>query len=317
MKIFIKNMMTLLACLMFLVCSGCGIKAESDKNKVAYSVTDVTGTVIEFSEKPKRIVSMGIGSDEILLELVEPERIAALTYLADDAGISSVSVKAQVIKGRVQRNNLEAILSYAPDLVVAPDWDGIDFVGQLRSAGIKVYVHKTPNTMQEIKANIAELAAAVGEDEQGYLLQQQMDERLSAIWSKVGKIKPEQRKKIVALSFMGPMGIKGSSFDDMCHYANIINAVENLDIPRNAAFSEEQMLLLDPDIILVPSWDYSGTKNTGEFQRQIMTNEAYQGIKAIRNHQVVQVHDRYLYSTSQYAVNAVEELAAVSYPELY
>ena len=260
---------------------------------------------------------MGIGSDEILLELVEPERIAALTYLADDAGISSVSVKAQVIKGRVQRNNLEAILSYAPDLVVVPDWDGIDFVGQLRSAGIKVYVHKTPNTMQEIKANIAELAAAVGEDEQGYLLQQQMDERLSAIWSKVGKIKPEQRKKIVALSFMGPMGIKGSSFDDMCHYANIINAVENLDIPRNAAFSEEQMLLLDPDIILVPSWDYSGTKNTGEFQRQIMTNEAYQGIKAIRNHQVVQVHDRYLYSTSQYAVNAVEELAAVSYPELY
>ena len=201
--------------------------------------------------------------------------------------------------------------------MVVPDWDGIDFVGQLRSAGIKVYVHKTPNTMQEIKANIAELAAAVGEDEQGYLLQQQMDERLSAIWSKVGKIKPEQRKKIVALSFMGPMGIKGSSFDDMCHYANIINVVENLDIPRNAAFSEEQMLLLDPDIILVPSWDYSGTKNTGEFQRQIMTNEAYQGIKAIRNHQVVQVHDRYLYSTSQYAVNAVEELVAVSYPELY
>lgn len=240
MKIFFKNMMTLLACLMFLVCSGCGIKAESDKNKVAYSVTDVTGTVIEFSEKPKRIVSMGIGSDEILLELVEPERIAALTYLSDDAGISSVSIKAQVIKGRVQRNNLEAILSYAPDLVVVPDWDGIDFVGQLRSAGIKVYVHKTPNTMQEIKANIAELAAAVGEDEQGYLLQQQMDERLSAIWSKVGKIKPEQRKKIVALSFMGPMGIKGSSFDDMCHYANIINAVENLDIPRNAAFQKNR-----------------------------------------------------------------------------
>ncbi|MFQ9936768.1 MAG: hypothetical protein ACLRXQ_13130 [Phascolarctobacterium faecium] len=49
----------------------------------------------------------------------------------------------------MQRNNLEAILSYAPDLVVVPDWDGIDFVGQLRSAGIKVYVHKTPNTMQK------------------------------------------------------------------------------------------------------------------------------------------------------------------------
>lgn len=317
MKKIFKNMAILLACLVVFLCSGCGIKAESEKAKAAYSVTDATGAVLEFTEKPQRIVSMGIGSDEILLELVAPERIAALTYLADDEGISSVTAKAKNIKGRVQRNNLEAVLACAPDLVIVPDWGGIDFVGQLRSAGTKVYVHKTPNTMQEIKANIAELAAVVREEEHGRRLQQQIDDRLATIWSKVGKIKPEVRKKIVALSFMGPMGIKGSSFDDMCHYANVINVVENLDVPKNAVFSEEQMLLLDPDIILVPSWDYSGTKNTGEFKRQIMTNEAYQGIKAIRNHQVVQVHDKYLYSTSQYAVNAVEELASVSYPELY
>ncbi|MCQ4908324.1 hypothetical protein NE479_12285, partial [Phascolarctobacterium faecium] len=83
-----------------------------------------------------------------------------------------------------------------------------------------------------------------------------------------------------------------------CHYSNIIHYFDNLDIPITAAFSEVHMLLLDPDIILVPSWYYSGTKNTCEFQRQIMTNEAYQGIKSIGNHQVVQVHDRYLYSTS-------------------
>lgn len=317
MKKGFLSIVILLVCTVLLLCSGCGIKAENDKSKPAYRVTDATGTVVEFTGKPQKIVSMGTGSDEILLALVAPERIAALTYLADDAGISAISEQAKAIKGRVQRNNLESILSYAPDLVIVPDWGGTDFVGQLRAANVKVYVHKTPNTLEDIKANIGELAGLVGEQERGQALQQQMDDRLAAIWAKVGKIKPEQRKKIIALSFMGPMGIKGSSFDDMCRYANIVNAIEHLDVPKNATFSEEQMLMLDPDIILVPSWDYSGTKNTGEFKRQVMTNEAYQGIKAIRSHQVVQVHDKYLYSTSQYAVNAVEELAEVSYPELF
>ncbi|MCD7873751.1 MAG: hypothetical protein LUH17_01925, partial [Acidaminococcaceae bacterium] len=59
-KIF-QNMAILLACLVVFLCSGCGIKAESEKAKAAYSVTDVTGTVFEFTEKPQRIVSMGIG----------------------------------------------------------------------------------------------------------------------------------------------------------------------------------------------------------------------------------------------------------------
>ncbi|MFQ9936767.1 MAG: hypothetical protein ACLRXQ_13125 [Phascolarctobacterium faecium] len=55
-------------------------------------------------------------------------------------------------------------------------------------------------------------------------MQQQMDERLSAIWSKVGKIKPEQRKDC-GIVFYGANGYQGFIFDDMCHYANIINAV--------------------------------------------------------------------------------------------
>lgn len=58
--------------------------------------------------------------------------------MADDAGISAISEQAKAIKGRVQRNNLESILSYAPDLVIVPDWGGTDFVGQLRAANVKV-----------------------------------------------------------------------------------------------------------------------------------------------------------------------------------
>lgn len=299
------------------ICSGCMGHGSSTKEKVLYTKTDATGTRLDFLEKPKKIVSLGIGSDEVLIDLVDANKIAALTYLVDDEGISSVSKEAKTIKGRVQRENLESILSFSPDLVIVPDWGGIDFVPQLRASGIKVYVHKTPNSIEEIQATIMELADLVGEKENGQHIIDEMNTRLNIVWEKVSKLKDNEKRKIVALSFMGPMGIKGSSFDDMCRRANLINGVRDLNIPKNATFSEEEMLLLNPDIILVPSWDYSGTKDTGEFKRKIMTNPAYQGISAIRRHSVVQVHDKYLYSTSQYAVNGIEELAEVSYPELY
>ena len=64
---------------------------QNNKNKPSsYTVTDDTGLTLQFSEKPKRIVSYSISTDEILLALVEPQRIIALSRLVDDPGVSSM-----------------------------------------------------------------------------------------------------------------------------------------------------------------------------------------------------------------------------------
>ena len=36
-------------------------------------------TSMDFEHKPQRIVSLGLSADEVLLDMVEPDRIAALT----------------------------------------------------------------------------------------------------------------------------------------------------------------------------------------------------------------------------------------------
>ena len=71
---------------------------------------DATKTRLDFEHKPQRIVSLGLSADEVLLDMVEPDRIAALTYLADDAGISPAADKAVRVKGRVQSGSLESVL---------------------------------------------------------------------------------------------------------------------------------------------------------------------------------------------------------------
>lgn len=68
--------------------AGCGKSSEIEtpaSGRGGYSVVDATKTRLDFEHKPQRIVSLGLSADEVLLDMVEPDRIAALTYLADDA----------------------------------------------------------------------------------------------------------------------------------------------------------------------------------------------------------------------------------------
>ena len=77
-------------------------KNMTTKNQSNYTITDDTGVTLQFTEKPKRIVSYSISTDEILMALVEPERIAALSRLVDDPGVSSIVKEAKQILNRVQ-----------------------------------------------------------------------------------------------------------------------------------------------------------------------------------------------------------------------
>ena len=146
--------------------AGCGKSSEIEtpaSGRGGYSVVDATKTRLDFEHKPQRIVSLGLSADEVLLDMVEPDRIAALTYLADDAGISPAADKAVRVKGRVQSGSLESVLAQKPDLVLVPNWTDLNFVELLRGAGVNVYVYKTPTTVKEIKQTICELSNVVDE----------------------------------------------------------------------------------------------------------------------------------------------------------
>ena len=117
--------------------------------------------------KPQRIVSLTLGTDEILMDIVAPERIAALTYLSDDSGISHISERSIQVKNKIKGNSAEAILALKPDLVLIADWWGLNILDTLREMGINVYVYKTPYTVADVKKTIREVAFIVGEAERG------------------------------------------------------------------------------------------------------------------------------------------------------
>ena len=314
----LKKIFALCLLLVMLCVSGCGgIKPEQKvSGEILYSVTDATGQKLSFYEKPKRIISMNVSVDEILLDLIDSKRIAALTYFADDPSICSAGEKVKLVKERVQGSNIEWIVALQPELVIIPDY-AMAMIKALRAAGIRVYVCTTPDNMDEIFKFIIDTGKAVGDQEAGEAMVAKLQADLNAIREKVvAKVPEDKRLKVLGLSFMGPLGMKGT-FSDLCYYSATLNALEGIDVPHNGALSEEKMLELNPDMIITPSWEYSNQGDPEEFRQRILKNPVYASVNAIKNNKVVKVRDNYLVSTSQYTFKAAEELARNAYPEVF
>lgn len=301
-----------------MILSGCSpIASRLDRQEgVLYKVTDSTGTELLFSQKPQRIISLNVSADEILLDLVDNKRLVALSALSDDYGICSAADKAKNIKERVYGNNIEGILIYQPDLVIVPDYDN-NTINALRSSGLKVYVYKTPSNMSEIFLFIKSLGEVTGENKKAEQMAENLKQRLEKVRQTVNAAVHENEKlNVIMLSFNGPIGMKGT-FSDVCYYAGLKNCLADIDIPFQNRLSQEKMLELNPDIIITPSWDYSKQGNPEVFRNDIINNPLYKDIKAVKNNKVIRIKDNNLYSTSQYVVDAVEELAKKAYPELF
>ena len=309
----VKKFLCLLLWGVFLLLTGCG--QQSIAADEGYEVTDSQGSVIKLPQKPQRIVTLSMGTDEIMLGLVEPERLAAVNELLDDPVSSNVTALAAKIPAKLGEPSAEAIAALHPDLLVIPDWGNAEQVESFRQLGIPVVVCKGGRNLQEIKETIRLLAAAAGEKERGEILISKMDNKLAEITTKTEEIPPEKRKKVVLLSLMAGYGGKGSAFDEACRLAGVINGRAEAGIEDGRVMSKEQFAAINPDIIFLPTYNNHGTVDINKIRQEYLADPALQGMKAIQNHAFAEPREAYLYNNSQDFVFAVQEIAYVVYGE--
>ena len=137
--------------------------------------------------KPQRIVSLNLCTDQLLLQLVEPERIAALTYLADDP---RQSVEARRARGiRKTRGTAEDVVALDADLIVAGTFSTRETVTLLRRLGHDVLDFTPAASVADIRRDILAMGDAVGEPARAARLVARFDKRLAAL-SKRGGNRP-------------------------------------------------------------------------------------------------------------------------------
>lgn len=304
--------------------AGCAKGGASDSSgsaaidREAYSVQDDAGRTVTLKAKPKRIVSLTYGTDEIITVLAGTDRIAAYSRHAGNPEISFLRTEDVKKVGKKCQENSETVFSLHPDLVVISTSTGGDAMKTLESMGIPVYVAMSPKTYEQMKQKVRNLGLALGEPDKTKALLQRMDSRMANLEKRLQAIPDAKRKTAVAFSMSGPMGRKGDLFDSMMNLAHVINGAATVHpLGLKGQISKEQVVQVNPDMFLLPTWNYDKHSSPEAFAKELTEDPAYRDVKAVKNKQMVPVSDRYRYVASHHIVDAVENIAYAVYPELF
>lgn len=317
MKYISKIILALTGLFLMILLPACGFMTpQSSSTRV---VQDDTGRNVKLPAHPKRIISLTYGTDEILLALVDEKRVLAISKFAGNPDISFLSEEeADRIPNRVH-NDTEQIVALNPDLVIVSTAIPQQITDTLVSSGVPVYISCIPHTYSEMEQKIRGVAKAVNEEEKGEDMVKQMNDRQKEIDEKLSVIPDDKKRRVLALSFRGIIGKKGTLTSEIIERAHAIDVAGNYKAPKrsNALLSLELIPEMNPDVILMPVWKRSANENEEAFKDEIVSNPAYQDVNAVRNNRLVRFPEKYKYVMSQHLPDAVEAVAKAVYPEYF
>lgn len=198
----------------------------------------------------ERIVALGLPADELTLALVEPSRIVALDRFADDENASNVVEAARAVARRVAVQ-AESVAAVQPDLVLLPAWTGPDLDASLHRFGIATLRVSTPRSIDDVRASIRAVAAALDAAARGEALIADMDASLARTRARAGS-GPRPTALVDAGSGLTPAA------DTLL--ANLVEIAGGELLLGRAGerglvpLSLERELSLDPDVLLVDAY---------------------------------------------------------------
>ena len=125
---------------------------------------------------PKRIVSINLCTDQLLVDLVPKDRIAGLSRLAADPVLSAVAGRIDGI--RLLRGQAEEVLALRPDVVLTTSYSTPEVVALLRRLGVRVELIDMATDLDGIRQSIRKVAGIAGVKDRGEKIIDDFDRRI-------------------------------------------------------------------------------------------------------------------------------------------
>ncbi len=200
---------------------------------------------------PQRIVSLNVCTDQILVDLVPRERIAAVTHLATDPLSAAHPERAAGLPQT--RGAAEDVLAANPDLIIAGQYSTPATVALLRRVGRRVEVVPQPNTMSGVRDLIATLARLVEEPAAGAALISSMDRRIAAARASRPMPAAGVRPRAIVYQVNNYVSASGSLIDEALDQAGYRNGAADLRVARNGQVGLEALAEHPPDLLVLAS----------------------------------------------------------------
>ena len=193
----------------------------------------------------QRIVSLNVCTDELLLRLADPARIASVTWLSRDPSGSNVASLAERVP--INHGLAEQVVASAPDLVLAGMFTTRIAVGMLRRTTIPVIELAVPRSFDEVRRQIRDVAALVQAEDVGKRLIDEIDRRVATIAGTPRSVRPTA----VVLNPNGATVGKGTLADEVMTAAGLVNIAARLRTDNYATIPLEIVALHEVDVLIV------------------------------------------------------------------
>lgn len=287
-------------------------KGVAEEPKFPVNVV-VDGKEVTIPEKPQRILPLSLDGAEIVLDLVEVDRVIAVSKSVADPMLSTQAEQAKQIDERIaSATNIdpEQILSYDVDLLLLTKMHGqeADADQLLQQAGVPILSFETMKTVDDLFANIAVIGEAVGEKEKAEELIRKMKADMEDIQSTF----PAKAEKptILVLSEVGPgtgpymLGPTNISYD-LIKLAGGDPAVDAIGLDRTAKAEVEQVIKMDPDYLFLLDWQGNGE----EAYKELMEAPGWNTLKAVQKGHVTITEVKYIMNPNKEIVHGLKLMA--------
>jgi iron complex transport system substrate-binding protein len=270
--------------------------------------TDGLGNTITLYGPAKRVVSLAPSNTEILFAIQGAYQTVGRDQFSD---YPPEAKNVPSIGGDSGKFNNEAIVNLHPDLVLASELNTPEQVKALQDLGLTVYYLANPKDMDGLYANITTVGELTGHQSQAKQLVDSLKVRVAAVDQKI-KGASEQPTVFYELDSTvqdapytaGP----GSFIDTLIGMAGGKN-VADPNGPAWAQLSLEQIVVLDPNIILLGDAAYGATP--------VDQRPGWGGLSAVKNGKVYAFDDNLVSRPGPRLVDGLETLAKLLHPESF
>jgi len=289
-----------------------GLEPEITEEPAPEKMTfiDDLGITIELEGYPQAIVSISASTTEILFAISAGAQVVGRDeyslYPEEALNVASIGAMWEELPA-------EAILALEPDLVVAAQIISEDQVAALRDLGLNVYWQANPTTYEELFENLRDFAQLTGHETETEALIADLDARVEAVQEKIASIseRPSVFYELDATDLSNPWTAGSGTFIDyIIAQAGGTNAASALQ-GDYAQLSSEQLIAVNPDIILLADAPYGTTPES------VSARPGWDVITAVKENALYPIDPNMMSVPGPRLVDALEETARLLHPELF
>lgn len=252
---------------------------------------------------PKRVASMNLAADEVLVEILPPERLVLVTRWVDTPGTSNIVGRVAASVPRIPKADMERLVAISPDLVIVSQYTDADFLDLLTRSGIRHHRMAGLDSLAGIRKAIVDLGRAVGAEDAARRTVERYDATLRDLDRRLAGA-----KKPRVLYWSGAMTAGAdTAIGAIIEGAGAINVGRELGVQGIAPVGAERAFVADPDVVLVGTWPAA--------ESAVRDHPLLGQLRAVKDGRLVSMPTELLVALSQFTADAAWDLASRLHPD--